>query len=267
VLLAQDGAVKLSDFGVAVLSTGEAPTLQGSLDTRAAQEEAQAGTLEYMAPELRRGAEPTPASDLYSLGVVLYRCLAGRLPRSLQPPSHFNPEVPPALDRVVARLLDPVEERYQSAAGVLIDLEDCLAAPEGDPFEPAATDTAPASDVPATRAEMGGAFLPRNDVLGWGELPYAVCVIALAAVAVNFRVVSPLLAISLVTGLFLITVGASKFSRAPLAAGVFWAGWAIVFLGPKRPMFLFVSIGVAAVIFGALLWLSQLVFRSRRPQA
>ncbi len=63
VLLASDGRVVLADFGVATLTA----VTDGAL----------VGTLEYMAPEQARGEPPTPASDLYSVGLVLYEMLTG----------------------------------------------------------------------------------------------------------------------------------------------------------------------------------------------
>ena len=87
-----------------------------------------AGTVAYLAPEVIRGEEPTPASDLYGLGCVLFECLAGAVPypgRSaatvifghLEQPPPALPELP-ALDPVIARALakDPAE-RYGSRGG------------------------------------------------------------------------------------------------------------------------------------------------------
>ena len=70
VLLRENGAAALTDFGVA---KGAAYTVL----TRAGQV---VGTLDYLAPELVRGGEATPASDVYALGCVAFECLAGRPP-------------------------------------------------------------------------------------------------------------------------------------------------------------------------------------------
>lgn len=72
VLLGDDGCARLSDFGLVKGSAYSALTRPGQL----------VGTLDYIAPELIRGEEAAPASDVYALGCVAYECLAG------QPPFH-----------------------------------------------------------------------------------------------------------------------------------------------------------------------------------
>ena len=70
VMLREDGSAALTDFG---LAKGAAYTVL----TRPGQV---LGTLDYLAPELVRGGEATPASDIYALGCVAFECLAGRPP-------------------------------------------------------------------------------------------------------------------------------------------------------------------------------------------
>jgi hypothetical protein len=119
VLLAADGMVKVGDFGVARLaeSTSQAPSATV------------AGTPRYMSPEQARGRPPTPATDVYSAGVVLYEMLVGEPPFAHgsavelglrhvqeQPPA-LPAEVPPALRAVVSTALakDPAD-RYGDGA-------------------------------------------------------------------------------------------------------------------------------------------------------
>ncbi|OPZ37380.1 MAG: Serine/threonine-protein kinase PrkC [Spirochaetes bacterium ADurb.BinA120] len=99
------------------------------------------GTFGFMSPEqsgiIRRPVDER--SDLYSLGVVLYRLVTGRLPyegsdalaiihqhiaKKPLPPSAHNPQIPPAIERVILKLLEkePVD-RYQSAHGLLYDIK------------------------------------------------------------------------------------------------------------------------------------------------
>ncbi|MEA2381914.1 MAG: eukaryotic-like serine/threonine-protein kinase [Solirubrobacteraceae bacterium] len=121
-LRAEDGVVKLADFGIAkALSDESAITQVGSV----------IGTAAYLAPEQAAGEEVGPPADLYALGVVTYQFLSGRLPyeaqsltelalkqmREIPPPlDELNPEVTPqlavAVDRALA--LDP-RERYPDA--------------------------------------------------------------------------------------------------------------------------------------------------------
>ena len=77
VLLADDGTVKVSDFGIAKAAfTDKDVTTSGSL----------LGTVTYISPEQARGEEPDARSDLYSLGVVLYELTVGRPPFSADTP-------------------------------------------------------------------------------------------------------------------------------------------------------------------------------------
>ena len=116
------GNAKLADFGIA--RAADATTIPRS---RAAV----LGTAKYMSPEQARGRSTGPRSDLYSLGVVLFEALTGRVPFEAEDPEvvrvrhvneppprprESNPAVPAALDDVVARLLskDP-EDRFGSA--------------------------------------------------------------------------------------------------------------------------------------------------------
>ena len=131
VLLSRDGAVKLTDFGIAkayAAAAGEG-TRTGVLK----------GKFAYMSPEQTRGKPLDGRSDLFSLGVLLWELLCGRRlfreaedlatleavrGREVPPPTSLNPEVPEALDAVVLRALARDRaERYQTAAELIADLE------------------------------------------------------------------------------------------------------------------------------------------------
>jgi len=173
ILLGPDDTVKISDFGIAVEAAEISRRLDGSLDSSEEGTSSAAGTLEYMAPEQRRGDPPSPRADIYSLGVVFYQMLAGRLPQSLKVPSHFAPEVPAEFDRIVTRMLDPLNERYATAEEVLAHLADPADVPSDAP--PAAP---PASE----------------DAHSWnpaGEILYALLVTGFFAGVFQFRAVAP----------------------------------------------------------------------------
>ena len=128
VLLDAKGEPRIADLGLSRAHRrkllGVEP-VEGSLETEA---EKVRGTFDYIAPEVRRGGDLAPASDVYSLGVLVFELLVGRRPLGLfQLPGQIlgvdGVAVPPELDRLVARALahEP-EERYASGRQMLDDL-------------------------------------------------------------------------------------------------------------------------------------------------
>ncbi|WP_073564459.1 serine/threonine-protein kinase [Archangium sp. Cb G35] len=130
VLLSYDGAVKLTDFGIAKASNKL--TQPGVLK----------GKFAYMSPEQSRGEEVDARTDVFALGVVLWEMLTGgklfdgdsemAVLRAVQEsviarPARLNPDVPEELDRVVCTALerDP-EARYQSAGELERALAQCV---------------------------------------------------------------------------------------------------------------------------------------------
>jgi serine/threonine-protein kinase len=139
VIVDSTGLATVTDFGIARAGLSEI-TEAGSI----------LGTVNYLSPEQAEGYEVGPPSDLYSVGVILYECLTGRLPfegdtavavalkqLSEQPPapSTWNPDVSPALDAVVMTALrrEPYE-RYQDADSFIAALDAAEAKP-GEVYE------------------------------------------------------------------------------------------------------------------------------------
>jgi eukaryotic-like serine/threonine-protein kinase len=129
ILLTEVGDAKVADFGIA----------RAAAATTTSQSHLILGTANYMSPEQAKGEPVGPPSDLYSLGIVLYEMLTGKLPYSAQNPlavvmkhvneppcssRETNPSVPEALDTVALRLLakNP-NDRYATAQDLVQDLE------------------------------------------------------------------------------------------------------------------------------------------------
>ncbi len=126
ILLDDDHYAYLADFGLAkILDATDNLTQTGAL----------MGTPEYMAPDLANGPA-TVQTDIYALGVVLYQMLTGRVPFSGQnsvatywmhlhekpvAPSHINPAIPPAIDRVVLRAMAKNPNRRYVSARDLVE--------------------------------------------------------------------------------------------------------------------------------------------------
>lgn len=134
VIVDDEGVATVTDFGIARAGASEI-TQAGSV----------MGTPHYLSPEQAQGQAVTAVSDLYSIGVILYEALAGRVPfeadsaiaiamkqvsHTPQRPSSINPAVSPALDAVVMRALekDP-GRRFQSADAFIAALDSALRNP------------------------------------------------------------------------------------------------------------------------------------------
>ena len=135
VLVTDQGHAKVGDFGIARAATATAITETDLI----------LGSVRYLSPEQAKGEKVGPPSDLYSLGVVLYEMLTGRVPFDEENPiatamKHVNeepaslreldPTIPKALEAITLKLLkkDP-EQRYQSAKELAEDLDGLLVGP------------------------------------------------------------------------------------------------------------------------------------------
>lgn len=131
IMLLPNATIKVADFGIARFSR---------LESRNVNESSAIGSVHYISPEQARGQQTDGRADIYSVGVVLYEMLTGRLPFESEndlnvaimqmqaqaiKPSALNPAVPEGLEQIILRAMQKnPADRYQSAAEFLLDLDD-----------------------------------------------------------------------------------------------------------------------------------------------
>jgi len=142
VILRRDGIVKVLDFGLAKL-TEQSSSVDPEAATRGVintEPGVVMGTAMYMSPEQARGLQVDERTDIFSLAVVMYEMLSGRLPfegantneiissilsdREPQPLARYSTEIPHELERIVSKALRKNrDERYQTSKDMLVDLK------------------------------------------------------------------------------------------------------------------------------------------------
>jgi serine/threonine-protein kinase len=158
IMVAHDGHVKITDFGIARMASAAVRTQTGMV----------LGSPKYMSPEQVVGKVTDQRSDIFSLGIMLYEMLTGRAPftgeninaimyqtlNAVPPqPSSLNPAVPEMLNFIVAKaLVKEMEDRYQSARELANDLRACRASVRGQ--APIAAPVSSAAPVPALGESM-----------------------------------------------------------------------------------------------------------------
>lgn len=132
ILVGWEGAVKITDFGIAKAEDRASKTQAGVLK----------GKFGYMSPEQVRGLEIDQRSDVFALGILLYEMLTGKRlfigesdfstlekvrNADVEPPTQHNPNIPPALEQVMLKCLAKErDERYQWASDLYDDLQQFL---------------------------------------------------------------------------------------------------------------------------------------------
>ncbi|MEE3428721.1 MAG: Stk1 family PASTA domain-containing Ser/Thr kinase [Ruminococcus sp.] len=129
IMLLQDGTIKVTDFGIARLTDNQTKTMT----------EQAIGSVHYIAPEQAKGSKTDGKSDIYSVGVMLYEMITGKLPfdadsavsvaimqlqSTPEMPRKINPTIPVGLEQITMHAMQKnPEDRYQNALDMLGDLE------------------------------------------------------------------------------------------------------------------------------------------------
>ena len=138
IIITEDGMAKVTDFGIAKAVSNSTITAFGST----------IGSVHYFSPEHAKGGATDGRSDIYSLGVVMYEMLTGRVPFDADTPVSvalmqvqeepiepvkINPEIPISINNIILKAMekDP-DDRYQNATEMLIDLSTALKRPNDD---------------------------------------------------------------------------------------------------------------------------------------
>jgi beta-lactam-binding protein with PASTA domain len=195
VIVDDEGKVTVTDFGIARAGASEI-TQAGSV----------MGTPHYLSPEQAQGQDVTAVSDLYSIGVMLYEALAGRVPfeadsaiaiamkqvsHTPQRPSSINPNVSPALDAVTMRALekDP-GQRFQSAEAFILALDAALRDPAAEhggtaAFAPLPPPVVTPEEAVAAEPDPEEAARRRRRRIIWGLVAAAVLIGVLVGLALS----------------------------------------------------------------------------------
>ena len=136
IIISREGKVKVTDFGIAKATTSQTTTSSAM------------GSVHYASPEQARGGYVDHRSDIYSLGIVMYEMVTGRVPfdgetavtvavkhlqEQMVPPSKYCPEIPYSLEQIIKKCTEKSSDRrYQDIGDLMADLKQSLVDPDGD---------------------------------------------------------------------------------------------------------------------------------------
>ena len=136
IIISREGKVKVTDFGIAKATTSQTTTSSAM------------GSVHYASPEQARGGYVDHRSDIYSLGIVMYEMVTGRVPfdgetavtvavkhlqEQMVPPSEYCPGIPYSLEQIIKKCTEKSpDRRYQDIGDLMADLKQSLVDPDGD---------------------------------------------------------------------------------------------------------------------------------------
>ncbi len=209
VMIRRDGFVKVLDFGLAKQAVDQSSVVDADASTQIQFKTAEGtvvGTASYMSPEQARGLEVDERTDIFSLGVVIYEMIAGRLPfngataaeilasilgeKEPAPLARYSSDAPPELERIVFKALQKnSDRRYQTIKDFLIDLTSLKREVEfarrlSQSTPPTAAITEPSEQRPEARPIA----IPTHSFKSWLGLALILVAITAAAFVYFWRV-------------------------------------------------------------------------------
>lgn len=173
VMISKDGKVKVMDFGIAKAATSETIASNAM------------GSVHYTSPEQARGGYSDAKSDIYSLGIVMYEMVTGRVPfdgettvavavkhlqEEMPSPRIYCPELPISLEKIIYKCTEKIAaRRYANMAELIADLKQSLQTPDVDFVKQVNVDEAAKTvmitkdDLTQIKRETGRIHLPEDD--------------------------------------------------------------------------------------------------------
>lgn len=174
IMISKEGKVKVMDFGIAKAATSETIASNAM------------GSVHYTSPEQARGGYSDAKSDIYSLGIVMYEMVTGRVPfdgettvavavkhlqEEMPSPKVFCPELPISLEKIIYKCTEKIAaRRYANMPELIADLKQSLQTPDVDFVKQVNVDEAAKtvmitkSDLSQIKKETGRIHLPEDDM-------------------------------------------------------------------------------------------------------
>ncbi len=168
IMITMEGRIKVTDFGIARAATSSTVTLGGNT----------IGSVHYFSPEQARGSYTDERSDIYSLGIVMYEMLTGRVPFDAETPvsvamkhiqeypkkpRDINDEIPDVIESIILKAISKEQNhRYASAADMMVDISKAIQVPDVNFVQVDNLDDSPTQKVPIINPTNGSEEMTVN---------------------------------------------------------------------------------------------------------